>query len=183
MRLAERALPNDLRSKVSTSDLVQETMLGACRDFDQFGGTTESQWRAWLESILVHKSRRFLREFRGSAKRAVAVEVPLCRLAHRPGREPNLVDPSAIPPIDALIETEEGDAVSRSMERLDRRERRVVTMRISDELSWNEIASSLHCSISAAHKTLVHALDHLRREVKADLEGRGHDDAGDKGRG
>ena len=65
-----------LRRKVDASDLVQETMLEACRDFERFAGHTEQEWLAWLRKILAHNAADFVRRYRGTAKRAAGREVP-----------------------------------------------------------------------------------------------------------
>ena len=65
-----------LRRKVDASDLVQETMLEACRDFDRFAGHTEQEWLAWLRKILAHNAADFVRRYGGTAKRAAGREVP-----------------------------------------------------------------------------------------------------------
>lgn len=53
-----------LRPKCSPSDIVQETLLEACRDWDQYRGTTTREQAAWLRKILantiVDHQRRFL---------------------------------------------------------------------------------------------------------------------------
>src|SRR5262245_24480224 len=43
-----------LRRRISPSDLVQEAMLGAYRDFPKFRGSTERQLLAWLRQILIN---------------------------------------------------------------------------------------------------------------------------------
>ena len=48
-----------LRRKVDASDLVQETMLEAFRDFDHFDGHSEQEWLAWLRKILNPQRGRF----------------------------------------------------------------------------------------------------------------------------
>ena len=40
----------------ATSDLIQETIMGAWRNFSRFQGRTPAQLRAWLRAILVHAS-------------------------------------------------------------------------------------------------------------------------------
>ena len=50
-----------LRRKVDASDLVQETMLEAYRDFGHFQGGTEQEWLAWLKRILAHNAADFVR--------------------------------------------------------------------------------------------------------------------------
>ncbi len=86
-----------LRRKVDASDLVQETMLEAFRDFDHFEGRSEQEWLAWLRRILAHNAADFVRRYRGTAKRQVRREVsfrdlrttglkPRGSRAGRPGR-------------------------------------------------------------------------------------------------
>ena len=76
-----------LRRKVDASDLVQETMLEACRDFERFEGCTEQEWLAWLRKIMAHNAADFVRRYRGTAKRAAGREVPFRDPAdsHSPG--------------------------------------------------------------------------------------------------
>jgi RNA polymerase sigma-70 factor (ECF subfamily) len=64
-----------LRVKVDASDLVQQTMLEAHRDFARFGGQSEQEWLAWLRRILSHNMADFVRCYRGTAKRG-AHELP-----------------------------------------------------------------------------------------------------------
>ena len=66
-----------LQARVDASDLVQQTMLEAHRDFDCFQGSTEGQWLAWLRRILGHNAADFVRHYRGAAKRQVFREIPL----------------------------------------------------------------------------------------------------------
>ena len=48
-----------LRAKVDASDLVQETMLEAYRDFARSRGGREQEWLAWLKRILAPQCGRF----------------------------------------------------------------------------------------------------------------------------
>src|SRR5438552_15657507 len=66
-----------LRAKVDASDIVQQTMLEAYRDFHKFRGTTEAEWLAWLRQILSHNAANFIRHYRGTANRQAQLEVPL----------------------------------------------------------------------------------------------------------
>jgi RNA polymerase sigma-70 factor, ECF subfamily len=42
-------MPYDLQAKGGGSDLVQETLLDAHKDFDRFTGRTEQEFLAWLQ--------------------------------------------------------------------------------------------------------------------------------------
>ena len=75
--LAEAQLDRRLRVRFSPSDLVQETLLEAHRDFPQFRGTTEAEFLAWLRQILVHNLIVAVRRHFDAGKRDVRREVSL----------------------------------------------------------------------------------------------------------
>lgn len=52
--LARLQLHPRLRSRLDSSDLVQETLLRAHERRDQFRGQTAAEFAAWLRTILVH---------------------------------------------------------------------------------------------------------------------------------
>ena len=58
--LAKTQIDDKLRARISPSDLVQETMLGACRDFAHFRGHNERQLLAWLRQILINRLHVFV---------------------------------------------------------------------------------------------------------------------------
>src|SRR6266852_4221634 len=70
--LAEAQLGRHLRTKCDASDLVQQTMLEAYRDFAGFQGAQEGELLAWLRQILSHnlcnEARRFAAQQRDAAR-------------------------------------------------------------------------------------------------------------------
>lgn len=56
-RLACRTVPANLRQRVAPSDIVQQTYLEACRDFQRFRGASKQELRAWLRIILLNNTR------------------------------------------------------------------------------------------------------------------------------
>ena len=74
--LATIGIDRDLRRKLDPSDIVQETLLEAHRDREQFRGDTIKEKAAWLRKILQHNVANARRRFR-SAKRDVAREQAL----------------------------------------------------------------------------------------------------------
>jgi RNA polymerase sigma-70 factor (ECF subfamily) len=52
--VAANHLDRRLRQRVDPSDLVQEALLAAHRDFGDFRGSTEREFMGWLRKILVH---------------------------------------------------------------------------------------------------------------------------------
>src|SRR6267154_3840693 len=75
--LAQSHVEGRLRAKADASDLVQQTLLEAYRDFGQFCGGTEKEWLAWLREILAHNAAQFVRHYRTTGKRQVGLEVGL----------------------------------------------------------------------------------------------------------
>ena len=57
-----------LQGKVDASDLVQETLLKAHGNFDQFRGATEPEIVAWLRQILVRNLTDMTRRYRRDAR-------------------------------------------------------------------------------------------------------------------
>ena len=75
--LAQSLVEGRLKTKADASDLVQQTLLEAYRDFAQFRGGTEQEWLAWLRRILAHNAAQFVRHYRGTGKRQVGLEVAM----------------------------------------------------------------------------------------------------------
>ena len=74
--LADLQLNPHLKVKEDASDIVQQTMLEAHRDFKGFRGKTESELRAWLTSILTNNVVSVARHYHRD-KRAADREVSL----------------------------------------------------------------------------------------------------------
>src|SRR5712692_724140 len=70
--LAQAQLGRHLRAKCDPSDLVQQTLLEAHRDFPRFAGNHEGELLAWMRQILAHnlynETRRFAAQQREAAR-------------------------------------------------------------------------------------------------------------------
>ena len=75
--LASRELSAGLRPKIAPSDIVQETMIEAFRQFPSFEGQSERDLLAWLRKMLVNNVADAARRFRGASKRDVRRERPM----------------------------------------------------------------------------------------------------------
>ena len=61
--LARVGLDPRLRAKLDESDVVQQTLLEAHRDWDQFRGSSTGERYAWLKQILARNLSNLLRDF------------------------------------------------------------------------------------------------------------------------
>jgi RNA polymerase sigma-70 factor (ECF subfamily) len=75
--IARTQMESWMHAKVDASDIVQETMLEAHRDFARFQGGTAAEWLAWLRGILANNAADVVRRYRGTAKRQTRREVAL----------------------------------------------------------------------------------------------------------
>src|SRR5262245_37303415 len=75
--LARLQIDSQFQGKFSESDIVQQTLLEACRDVPGFRGRTEGELLAWLRQILAHVFAHEVRRYRGTQQRALDREVSL----------------------------------------------------------------------------------------------------------
>lgn len=75
--LATTQLHPRLRRRMAPSDLVQEVMLAAHRDFDKFRGHSEREFLAWLRQILINCLHHAVEEHLKAKKRDLRREVSI----------------------------------------------------------------------------------------------------------
>lgn len=168
-RLAERRLDEQLRNRVSASDVVQETLLQATQDFEAFRGQSDAEFAGWLRRILVRKVSRALERHLWAEKRDVRRELPQGRAAvdepeggysaggavidHRPG------------PASELLGNERNRHVEQALAALPRPYRQVIELRNAQGLPFEEIARRLGRTSGAARMLWLRAIDSLRQQL------------------
>jgi len=158
-----------LRAKVDASDLVQQTLLEAYRDFHKFRGTTEAEWLAWLRQILAHNAANFVRHYRGTSKRQAQREVGLAR----PGDDTNSRDApdpadTAESPSQQLLRKEREFQVAEALAQLTPDHREVILLRNLERLSFDEVAQRMDRSRPAAQMLWMRAIQKLH-EILANV--------------
>jgi putative transposase len=101
--LARLKVDRNLQSKMSDSDLVQDTCLSAHLGLQQFLGATEPEFTAWLREIMAHVSANYARDLRRQ-RRDVRLERRLYNLLNQSSRmlERALTAPDSSPSGSAL---------------------------------------------------------------------------------
>lgn len=164
--LARVHIDSCFRGKFDPSDIVQQTLLEACRALPQFRGQTQAELAAWLRQILAHVLAHEVRKYLGTMQRDLHREVSL---------EQSLAESSL--KIEAVLAAP-GSSPSRHAERRERSiilanvlarlpddYREVIILRNMEGLAHEEIARRMGRGVGAVRMLWVRALKQLRREL------------------
>jgi len=163
---AQSLLNPSLRSRVSSSDLVQDTLMEAHRDFGHFAGAGERELAAWLHKILL-RNLADQADFHHAVRRDVRRERSLD--AEPESSAPALVDALASPissPSTQAMRREEADALAEALERLPADYRTVFILRNLEGVAFEEIASRMGRSPNAVRMLWERALKKLSQSLE-----------------
>ena len=161
-----------LRVKVDASDLVQQTMLEAHRDFAKFQGSTEQEWLGWLRRILAHNVSDFIRRYKGTAKRRVQKEVPF-RDPNVSGLAPGVPEPAAADrtPSQEIALLDDSLRVTEALGSLSSDYQEVIVLRNLERLPFNEVAERMNRSRPAVQMLWMRAIRKLQETLGEDQTG------------
>jgi len=163
--VANREFEDKLRAKGGASDLVQETLLEAHRDFARFEGTTRAEILAWLRRILLNNLSNFRRRYAQAENRCVAREISLDGTGPLADLKRSLARDTTSP--ESRVAAEEASAaLDRALELLPSDYREVILLRHSQGLSFAELGQLMDRTDEAARKLYVRAIERLRQELK-----------------
>ena len=168
--LARSHVEGRLRAKADASDIVQQTMLEAYRDFGKFRGGSEKEWLAWLKRILAHNAAEFVRHYRGTGKRQVGREVAIGAggdTSQLPAIQP--ADPGESPS-QQLVRQERELMIADALVQLPDDYREVICLRNLQRLPFDEVAERMNRSRPAAQMLWMRAIQKLR-EILTVLNG------------
>ncbi len=150
-----------LRTKVDASDLVQQTMLDAHRDFHRFRGESDQEWLAWLRQILNHNACDAARHYGTADKRAVRHEVSLAGNStdSTPGWDLPSPDQS---PSQLAIHNENELRLAEAIDQLPEDYREVIILRNLQRLPFDEVAEQMGRTRPAAQMLWARALEKLK---------------------
>src|SRR5438270_10460084 len=165
---ARAQVESNLRAKVDSSDLVQQTLLDAYRGFGRFHGSTEEEWLAWLRRILDHNAADFVRHYRQTGKRQIRREVAL----RQPGDSSftgGCPEPSdgGETPSQQLLRKERELLVADALARLSEDHQEVIVLRNLQRLPFDEVARRMDRSRPAVQMLWMRAI-HKLQEVMSD---------------
>lgn len=168
--LARLKSDHRLQSKLSNSDLVQDTCLSAHRDFADFRGTTEPELTAWLREIMAHVCANHARDHRRQ-RRDVRLERQLYTLLdHSSAVLERALANSDSDPDRHILQRERAVILASALDRLPSDYREVLVSRELEGKSLAEIAQQIGKTSNAVQKIWARALIELRRTMRTTLD-------------
>jgi RNA polymerase sigma-70 factor (ECF subfamily) len=167
--VANRELGSDIRAKAGASDIVQDTFLDAQRDFPNFQGTTEAEFRAWLRRLLLNNMANCARKYTSTEKRSIRREIELN--AQTEMFSQNLAD-SGPTPSRALVDAEERQDLLNGLSKLPNHYREVILLRHRDGLGYAEIGKRMNRTPEAVRKLWARGIELLQEILE------GHEPSG-----
>jgi RNA polymerase sigma-70 factor (ECF subfamily) len=159
--LARLGLDPRLRAKLDESDVVQQTLLEAHRDWDQFRGSSAGERYAWLRRVLARNLSNLLRDYTRE-KRDVnreAVDASSNRLA-------DWLAADQTPPAAGLQREEETARIATALAALPEHQREAVILRHWHDWSVIAIADQLRTTPDAVTGLLYRGLKALRHALQ-----------------
>jgi RNA polymerase sigma-70 factor (ECF subfamily) len=153
-----------LASRVDPSDVVQETLLEAHRQFDEYLRTEPLPVFPWLRRVAFQKLLQLERKHLASGKRSIHREdqfgsmlsdESVARLARR-------LLSSESGPVHRLVLAEQKTRVRAALEQLAETDRELLVMHYMERLAFDEIGSILGLRDSALKMRHLRALKRLR---------------------
>jgi RNA polymerase sigma-70 factor (ECF subfamily) len=164
--LARMEVGPKLQRKVDPSDLVQETLLDAHRQFARFEGTTEAQFLAWLRRILAGKAANTVRHYLGTQGRNIQQELEgqLTESFDRvSGHLSQLAVAASGSPSQHVLRREQSVMIADALQQLPDDYREVIVLRHWDELTFPEIARRMDRTVDSVEKLWVRAVGKLKQ--------------------
>ena len=166
--LARLQIDRQLQAKADPSDLVQETLLLALRDFEAFRGINEAELAGWLRTIMARTSAQLVRRYKDTKSRDVALERQLSAdLDHSTHDLRQLLVTSEPSPSQHVVKCETAVLLADALSRLPEDYREAIVLCHLQGKRLAEVATRMDRSVDAVKKVLARAMIRLRSEMKS----------------
>jgi RNA polymerase sigma-70 factor, ECF subfamily len=166
--LARIEIGRNLQAKLDASDLVQDTLLEAHRNFPRFQGSSETQFVCWLRQIMAANLSNLLRRYLGTKGRDVRLERDMAIRLDQSSRmlDRGLLDRGSSPSHQAS-RREQAVLLADALEKLPDDYRDVIVLRHLEGLTFPEVSQRMGRSLDSVEKLWVRGLAQLRRVMGA----------------
>ncbi|MFN3189700.1 MAG: sigma-70 family RNA polymerase sigma factor [Aureliella sp.] len=164
--LASTQLDHRLKKRLNPSDLVQETLLAAHRDFQAFRGNSPQELVGWLRQILINVLHGAIAKHVKAGKRDIRREISIDQVVTHVDRSAaNLASilPSPIDSPSSPMHAEERAAdLAAHLGKLRPDYRDVIVLRNIRGLSFDEVAEEMERSSGAVRMLWLRAIDKFK---------------------
>ena len=164
--LSHGHLDDRIGVRVGASDIVQETLLEAHRDFSNFSGTSIEEFTGWLRRILFNNLATAIEKHVLADKRDVRKQKSLDQhLGHPDQSQPKLaryLQQDITSPSTPMQRDESLVQLLGAINKLPADYQEVIRLRHFEDLSFNQIAEHLGRKSGAVRMMWVRAVDKLR---------------------
>lgn len=164
--LASAQVSRRLAQRMSPSDIVQETMLAAHRDFQEFRGHCSNQFTAWLRTILARNLFRAIERHLKAEKRDLRREISLQAVSRQVNSSSCAISGLLQSPVatasSIVSQEEETHRVYDLLSELPEDYREVIRLRNLQLLRFEVIAEQMGRSSTAVRLLWLRAIRRLR---------------------
>lgn len=164
--LANTQLDQRLRKRLNPSDLVQETLLAAHRDFQAFRGQSPQELVGWLRKILINVLHGAIARHVKAGKRDIRREVSIDQVEQSVDRSAArlaTILPSEIESPSSPVHAEErATELANQLARLPEDYRDVIVLRNLQGLTFDEIATQMGRSSGAVRMLWLRSIDRVK---------------------
>lgn len=165
VRLANKQLASAVQRRLDASDIVQETCLEVYRDFEDFNGTEEVQFVAWIKQILHHNVANAFRDHVHTQKRTTDKEQAPPVAEGTAGGHPNPMAAKQSSPSARAVRREAISELHQGLDRLPSDQREAVRLRHLEGWSLQQLAEHFGRSEVAVAGLLKRGMHKLRDQM------------------
>ncbi len=168
--LAQAQLGKRLRAKCAPSDIVQQTLLEAHRDFAGFQGQHEGELLAWLRRILAHNLFNEARRYdalQRDAGREVSLDQVRAGVDHSSLNLQRCLASTGPSPSEIAQEHESAARLADVLSGLPEDYQTVLLLRVFEALPAEEVAQRMGRSAGAVRMLQMRALTALRQAMES----------------
>jgi RNA polymerase sigma-70 factor (ECF subfamily) len=166
--MAEQHVSSKVSARCDVLDVIQQTFADVVRRFDDFAGTTEPQFSAWILQIHLNNIRQVTRTHVTAQKRSVDREEPDSGEDGSASLFWHDFPSDGSTPSKRLIRGEQALRLASVLETLPERQCRALRMRFFQGMSVKAIAEGLDTTGAAVGGLLKHGLRNLRQRMNQD---------------
>ncbi len=165
--LATTQIDRRLRRRMSPSDLVQEAMLAAHRDFPKFRGRVEQEFLGWLRQILINCLHHAVETHVKAKRRDVRCEVSIEQASQNLDRSvfnfAHVLADAGPSPSAPVRQREHAVALADQLAKLRPEYREVIVLRNLQGLSFDEVAERMDRNSGAVRMLWLRAIEKFKQ--------------------